>query len=224
MAVLPSLKAVIFDLDGTLLNCPYDFAAMREAVMQVASAHGLSKDALSGLGILEAIDRGEGLLSGAASRHFRKEAEAAVLRLELAGAKNSVPLDGAKDVLAWLGEKAVSVGIITRNSSKIVRPLLQRAAFPFDALLAREDVSRVKPHPAHIREMLALLKVKPEEALMVGDHIWDIDCAKAAGLGSVGLTSGASPREALLQAGADAVLDHIGRLPAWLADHRRLAE
>jgi len=216
------LKAVVFDLDGTLLNCPYDFAAMRNAVMEVASAHGLSKETLSGMGILEAIDRGERLLSGAARRKFRREADAAVLRLERDGAQRSTPHDGAKDVLAWLGEKSIRVGIITRNSATIVRPLLRRAGFLFEALLAREDVSRVKPHPAHLLEMLAILKVEPDEALMVGDHIWDIACAKAAGLGNVGITSGASTKEALLQAGADAVLDQIGRLPAWLMENHRI--
>ncbi len=100
-----ALKAVVFDLDGTLLNCPYDFAAMRHAVMEVASAHGLSKEALSGMGILEAIDRGERLLSGEARRKFRREADAAVLRLERAGAKSSTPLAGAKDVLDLAEQK-----------------------------------------------------------------------------------------------------------------------
>ena len=217
----PVLRAVVFDLDGTLLNCPYDFKAMREAVLEIASAHGLAKDELAGMGILEAITRGEGLLSGEAARGFRKVADEAVLKVELAGAERSVPLDGAKDVLGWLKGKGISVGIITRNSRKIVRPLLQKAEFAFDALLAREDVLRVKPDPLHLREMLRLLNAGPEEALMVGDHIWDMACAKAAGLESVGITGGASTRDALVQAGAVAVLERIGRLPEWLLSKDR---
>jgi phosphoglycolate phosphatase len=211
------LQAVLFDLDGTLFNCPYDFAAMREAVAALARRYGLSGDLFSGTGILEGIARGQSLLPGEPGRRFRAEAEREVLRLELEGARHSAPLDGAAQVLSWLNGRGIRVGIITRNSAAIVRPLLEKAGFHYDALLAREDVPRVKPHPDHIREMLGLLVVEPGAAVMAGDHVWDIVCARAAGLRSVGLTSGTSTREALLQAGADAVLERISDLPAWLA-------
>ena len=212
----PFLRAVVFDLDGTLLNCPYDFAAMRAAVAQVVQRYGLPEALLSGTGLLEGIGLGEAALSGEEGRRFRLEAENEVLRLEREGARHSFPLDGAAKVLNWLHERGLRVGIITRNSGEIVRPILQRAGFRFDALLAREDVARVKPHPDHLLDMLRLLEIRPESALMAGDHIWDMACAKSAGVSNVGLATGTSTKEALLQAGAEAVLGWISELPGWL--------
>ena len=45
-----NLKAVIFDFDGTLFTCPYDFAAMRAAVLEIALRFGVSKETIAGLG------------------------------------------------------------------------------------------------------------------------------------------------------------------------------
>jgi len=213
------MRAVIFDLDGTLLNCPYDFPAMREAVLALAAGYGLEREVLTGIGILEAIERGARLLPAETGRRFRTDAETAVFALEREGAKRSAPLPGAGDVLVWLKDNAYKVGIITRNSGRIVRPILENAGFPFDALLAREDVPRVKPDPVHIEDMLALLGVGPRDAIMVGDHIWDIACAKAAGLANIGITSGSSTKDALARAGADAILENISRLPFWLREN-----
>jgi hypothetical protein len=55
MTSKPILRAVIFDLDGTLVSCPYDFAGMRQAVLDVARLFGLPVEKLTGMGVLEAI-------------------------------------------------------------------------------------------------------------------------------------------------------------------------
>lgn len=213
------MQAIIFDLDGTLLNCPYDFAAMREAVLDLAGRFGVSREKLAGLGILEAIGIGERLLGGEVSRRFRAAAAAAVLALECAGAEDSLPLAGAKETLAWLKARGLRVGIITRNSEKVVGDLLRRAEFSYDVLLAREAVAQPKPHPEHLRAALDRFGCAPGEAVMVGDHVWDVTCARAAGVTMVGVTTGTSSREALAEAGADAVLEDLSLLPAWLMEN-----
>jgi phosphoglycolate phosphatase len=215
----PRLQAVIFDLDGTLVTCPYDFVAMRQAMLEVAERFGLSLEKIRDLGILEAIKEGERLLGRETGKDFKTQADEAVLAFELQGLDLCFPLEGAKLVLSWLEEKGLRVGIITRNSIKVVEKILQQADFHYDALLAREAVPEVKPHPAHLQAMLARLQVTAADAIMVGDHIWDITGGKAAGLPCVGVTTGSSSKDDLYQAGADVVLEDVRGLPNWLKEH-----
>ncbi|NIM05436.1 MAG: HAD-IA family hydrolase [Armatimonadetes bacterium] len=218
MDSLPRLRAVIFDLDGTLVNCPYDFTAMRQAVIEIGRRFGIAEEELAGLGVLEAIEAGEKLLGPTTGKRFREEAEERVLALELAGAADSAPLPGVRETLAWLCQEGLRVGIITRNSAKVVGNLLRRAELQYDALLTREAVARVKPHPGHLQTMLARLECSSNEAVMVGDHIWDMTCGKEAGLICVGMATGAASKEALYEAGAEEVLEDMGHLPEWLKE------
>jgi phosphoglycolate phosphatase len=217
---LSALKAVIFDLDGTLLNCPYDFAAMRAKVLEVAASFGIAAEALAGLGILEAIDQGAQLLGETAGARFHSQASQRVLEIEMAGAAHSRPLAGVPETLVWLREKGLHVGIITRNSTQVVEILLGSVEFHYDTLLAREDVARVKPHREHLETMLARLGCAPGEAIIVGDHIWDMVCGKTAGLFCIGVRTGASSEAKLREAGADVVLDSAADLPGWLSANR----
>jgi phosphoglycolate phosphatase len=218
----PSLRGIVFDLDGTLLNCPYDFAAMRQAVLEIAAEMDLRPESLAGIGILEAIIEGEKLLGGEAGREFEHRANTAVLQLELLGAEQSKPLPGVQETLHWLHENGLKTAIITRNSTKVVEALLQHVEFKYDVLLPREAVVNVKPHPEHLLVALEQLHCEPNEALMVGDHVWDIECGRATGVISVGVTSGASTRDRLIQAGAAAVLESVRDLPVWLVERYHL--
>jgi phosphoglycolate phosphatase len=217
------LHGVVFDLDGTLLTCPYDFKEMRRLVMEIAAEAGLPIKQLTKLGILEAITAGERLLGGEVGRQFRHCADQAVLSVELAGMESSSPIPGAQETLRWLRAQGVRTAIITRNSSIIVDTLLRRVEFQYDALLPREAVVNVKPHPEHLQVALAHLRCQPSEVLMVGDHVWDITCGKAASVDAVGVVTGASDRQKLLDAGAIAVLSSVADLPAWVLDRYRLA-
>jgi len=215
----PRLRAVIFDLDGTLVTCPYDFVAMRQAMLEVAERFGLPLEKIRDLGILEAIKEGERLLGREAGKDFKTQADEAVLTFELRGLDLCFPLEGARSVLTELKAQGLRVGIITRNSLQVVEKILQQADFHHDALLAREAVPEVKPHPAHLQAMLMQLQVTAEEAVMVGDHIWDMTGGKAAGLPCVGVTTGSSSEDDLYQAGADVVLEDVRGLPDWLKEH-----
>jgi len=129
---------------------------MREAVIEVGRRFGIVEveEKLDGLGALEAIEAGEKLLEPTQGKRFREEAEERVLALELAGAAHSAPLPGARETLAWLQQQCLRVGIITRNSAKVVGDLLRRVEFQYNALLTREAVAQVKPHPDHLRLIL----------------------------------------------------------------------
>jgi phosphoglycolate phosphatase len=83
------------------------------------------------------------------------------------------------------------------------------AEMPYDALLAREDVTHVKPHESHLRSALQTIGVAPERAVMVGDHAIDMEAGRRLAVRTIGVLTGGSTEAELRQAGADLVLPSL---------------
>lgn len=164
----------IFDLDGTLTVPVHDFAAMKRQL-----GFPLDCDILSHLASLPpAEQRQKRLQLDQMEDHFALRAE---------------PAEGADELLKMLHEQGVSMAILTRNSKN--NALLTLGAiglldyFDDDCVLGREE-SLPKPHPEGIHQLLNHWGAEPENALMVGDYLYDMLTARAAGVGSVHIDSG----------------------------------
>lgn len=213
------LAAIVLDVDGTIATCPYDFDAMRSAVTQLAAQWGWQPTGEEPQGVVERIEWLAQQL-GTHGGRFRSEAHRAVELIELEGARASHLLPGAKEALSELRAMGIRLALITRNcraAAEMVLGSLQE----YDALITREHAIRVKPHPAHVLQALAQLDCTPGHAAMVGDHVFDMQAGRAAGVAiCIGVRSGASREADLLAAGAHAVIEDIGRLPAYVRELR----
>jgi phosphoglycolate phosphatase-like HAD superfamily hydrolase len=78
----------------------------------------------------------------------------------------------------------ISIGVLTRNRKKNALAVAQKHGLEFDAVLGRED-GPVKPDIFGVVKLCEYFKVKPTQAIMVGDYLFDIQCANAAGAVSV---------------------------------------
>lgn len=190
--MLSHVKAVIFDLDGTLVTCDLDFRAMKAAVVGLARSWGISDGALESLDILAAVQAASERL-GERAPQFRVEAEATLARWEMRGAQRNAAFAGARRLLDALMDRGVRVGIVTRNSREAATTTLGRHGLPYDVLLARSDVSRAKPEPEHLAEAVARLGVPARETLMVGDHWMDVLAGRRAGMRTVGVLHAGGP-------------------------------
>jgi len=209
------VEAVLFDFDGTLAECSIDFGEMRRRVLALLPQYGSPPIQADGKYILEVIEeavRGIGARDPTAAAAFRAAAEQVLLELELDSARRGGLIPGVPECLTALHRAGRKIGVITRNCRAAVQIVLDRQPVPYDLLLTREDVARVKPDPAHPRVALARLGVSPQKAVLVGDHVSDIHCARAAGLRSIGVLTSTTDRTALLQAGADLVLNSAAEL------------
>jgi len=216
------IEAVILDVDGTVATCPYDFDAMRAAVRRVAVQRGVEAAALDIPGVIEQIDAVASRL-GDDGPAFRAEAEAAVVALEVGAARQARLLPSAEEALSRLRQSRIGVALITRNC-RAASEIVLRGLSAYDVLLTRDDVPRAKPDPDHVYRSLAALRRTVDRAAMVGDHAYDMEAGRAAGVRlSVGVRTGSSSDDALLSAGADDVIDSIADLPAWLDNHREVA-
>jgi len=217
---LASITTLVFDFDGTLATCPYDFAQMRRSVLQAAIAHGINPAQLGELGLLETIDVGVELLGREHPRAiaFHAEAMRRLCAIEYEAAGATVLLPGIVEALDDLRAAGYRLGIVTRNSAAAVERIIGDTPLAIDAFLSREHVERPKPHPEHARQMLRLLESTPATALMIGDHPMDVEMGKAAGMGTVAVLTGQSGAATLGSATPDLLLPSVLELANLLLD------
>ncbi|MHC4338498.1 MAG: HAD family hydrolase [Planctomycetota bacterium] len=161
-----SIKTAIFDLDGTITQPFFDFDTIREEM-------GLPKD--SGP-VLESMRK--------MSPERRKEAERILHFHESRAVTESQLNAGAKETLQTLRNAGIRIGILTRNRRSNALAVAEKHNLQFDAVVDRED-GPVKPDAFGVLEICRKFGVKPAETLVVGDYLYDLLCAKAAGAISV---------------------------------------
>jgi HAD superfamily hydrolase (TIGR01549 family) len=220
------VPALIFDLDGTLVDTVYAhvFAWQR--------ALGEAGMPIDGWRIHRRIGMSGGLFARAVAREVGRplsddETEAIQKRhgelfRELLPERH--PLPGAVDLLRELRDQRVVHGIATSGRRPEIDPSLAALGVAEDTVVvARGDVLRAKPEPDLFLACAERLGIVAEECYVVGDAVWDLLAARRARMLSVGLLSGGYGEDELISAGAFRVyrdadelrrsLDELGVLP-----------
>ena len=118
----------------------------------------------------------------------RRRAEKILHFYEQMAVANSRLNAGAKKTLQALRRAGICIGILTRNKRRNVLAVARKHGLKFDAVVDRED-GPVKPDGFGVLELCRRFNVKPREAMVVGDYLFDLLCAKAAGAVAVLLTN-----------------------------------
>ena len=185
-----NIQAILFDFDGTLVEPSIDFDHMREVVLAVVRRYGVDTRSFRFMPVLEII--GQVSLSLHETKPgrdstFVKEAQAAILRIELEAADNVRAYPGVPEMLDDLATRGYKVGIVTRNCRAAVERVMRRIPMYHDVLLTRDDVSYVKPDSRHLSAALGLLGVSGASSVMCGDHPMDIMAGQGVGARTVGV-------------------------------------
>lgn len=169
---VPALSAVrhwVFDMDGTLTVAVHDFARIKRELGIPASVDILAH--LTGLDADEAAEKHAWLLA-----HERGLAE------------DALPAPGAVALLRALAADGCRLGILTRNDHALAKLTLDAigvAELFEDADIIGRDEAVPKPSPDGLQQHLRRWQVAAAEAVMVGDHAYDLDCGRAAGTHTV---------------------------------------
>jgi len=165
-----ALKAVLFDMDGTIWDNPVDWA-------QVRAELGLGMDGRPIAHHLVKLPPEE-----------RARGERILRAYEAQGVANGRPVPGARELIEFLHGRGVACALVTNNSRRSAMGVLGRHPLPFDRVFTREDIP-MKPDPGAFLIPLAELGVPPQEACVVGDSHLDLIAAGKADVAEIILVS-----------------------------------
>lgn len=215
------VKAVIFDLDGTLANFNLDYKTVRAEVKSYLVKRGVPASALSVKeSVFEMLRKTEIFArnSDKPARfldEIRSEALAMTEKYELEAAASTSLMPGAVEALKALRRMNLKIGLCTINSEKAVSYILNRFGITdlFDVTVPRNKVNQFKPHPEHIQTALKALGASANDTVIVGDSVTDMQSAKELKAVAVGLPTGVSTMEQLMRNGANYIAISIIDLP-----------
>jgi HAD superfamily hydrolase (TIGR01509 family) len=205
-------KAVIFDLDGTLINSlPYHFISFKDMLLE----HGIRIDdrhlkkviGMPSSDILKELKRKHRF--GESVADLREERRYHYFKFL---GNRDITFPGVKRMLRELRlthKVAVATGSSLVTFTHSTDKDFQES---FDAIVTINDVKRGKPHPDQLLLAAKRMRVKPDCCVMVGDSVYDGIAAKRAGMRFVGVTSGYTSRKELAGIGAVAVIRSAGRI------------
>jgi len=215
-------KAILFDLDGTLIDSAPDLAAAVNAVLLEDGHSPLDIDAVRSM-----VGHGVGRLvqRAFAARDVALEGEELAGRVDrmmdfyMAGLTNGTALmPGAAEALAGWCRRGVRTGIITNKPQLATDGIVSHFGLGefVDVVLGGDAVPNKKPHPDLVVRALDILDVRPEWALVVGDSAADVGAARAAGVAVV-VVEGGYTRVPAGSLGADGLMSSLADLPVAIA-------
>lgn len=217
------IKAVILDMDGTVVEFRYNAGKAKKDLRSFIVLQGIPDDifyedeplALNVDRIMKyLLERNE---LGKVET-LKDGVEKITNKYEMAAARCTEVVDGAREALKALCDEGYKVAIYTNSGRKALETVLKRFELGncFEFVLTRNEVARMKPHPDGVQKALETLKIGPTEAVFVGDSVIDMMAATKAGVRPIGVVSGAKGEKELREAGAYEVIHSIKDLPALL--------
>ena len=201
-------RAVIFDLDGTLLNTLGDLASSVNFALRSCGYPERSIDEVRtfiGNGVIMLMHRSvpKGTNAEDEKKCFEKFRAHYLAHME----DTTAPYEGVNGLISALGAKGIGTAVVSNKLDAAVKGLCKKHFPLLTCAFGVTQESERKPSAANVNKALSLLGVKREEALYVGDSEVDVQTAQNAGLDMVGVTWGYRSRKLLLSSGAKVLVD-----------------
>ena len=218
-------RAIVFDLDNTLVSSHIDYARLKLAVLEELAEAGVPDRLLDEKdSVVENFIRGKDYLqrNSSASQlvEFNSRLDKTLMQIEMERVDQVREIEGAFSLVNSLRDKGFEVGILTRGSRGYATTVLNRTGFNGQIvhLVCRDDypMEEAKPNPLAMDRIAEKLHCRPEDCLFIGDHPMDLECAKASGASFIGVLTGSTDRGKWAKTGCELVIDSIADLPRLL--------
>ncbi len=212
--MLPDLRAVLFDVDGTLVD---SLDSVVKAIGDTVERHlGRRPVPAEILALIGMPLREQSLFFGADESQVPRMVKEIIDGIE-ATAHLERRYEGAIETLALARERGLGTALVTSKSAPEIVTFLERFSHAdhVDTVVCASDVHQPKPDPESARLACARLGVEPHQAAMIGDSVYDLRCASGAGVTAVAVAYGAGAREALVAEEPDLLFDTPEALLAW---------
>lgn len=164
------IRAIIFDMDGTITRPSIDWKVLRERIGAVPGKTII--DHIESLGPAEA-----------------ERANHILVETEMEACVHSELNEGAREMLAYLRERGVRTALVTNNHQEGMRVVLEKHGLRFDVAFSRDD-GVLKPSADLIQKALEALSLRPDEVLSIGDGRYDLEASARAGVPFLYVTHG----------------------------------
>jgi phosphoglycolate phosphatase len=208
------VRAVLLDLDGTILDTSQDLAAAANLMLADLGRPQLDAEVIRdyiGKGVVNLVHRCVEA-TGGGTEGERRHALDVFERHYLAGiADRSRPYPGVVEGLSALERAGIAMGCVTNKAGRFTEPLLELTGLRrfFGVVVSGDTVERKKPHADPVLHAAAKLGAAPGETLVVGDSLNDVLSARAAGCRVVVVPYGYREGLAIEDLGADAVVESV---------------
>lgn len=206
------LKAVLFDLDGTLINSIDHIIACWQETVRTCLGREITREELLptlGRALLECFEE----MAPGRSEEMRE-----VYRAHQKSTHDTMVtlVPGTREALDRLRDAGLTLGVVTSKGLPVASEGLNLFGLMpyFSTLVTYEDTTRHKPNPAPLLVAVERLGIDPARMLYIGDAVVDIQAGKAAGMRTAGVLWGAGDRDSLIVAQPDYLFDSMDQVAA----------
>jgi 2-phosphoglycolate phosphatase len=191
--MFPHVRAVLFDLDGTLIDSAPDLGAAADKMRLDRGLPSLPLDKyrpMAGAGARGMLGIAFGMTPDAPD--YEAMREEFFVNYENAMTERTVIFEGVPALVASLLELGIAWGVVTNKSMRFTGPLTKQIPLfrSAGAIVGGDSTPHAKPHPEPLLEAARRLKVEPRQCIYVGDDERDIIAGRAAGMGTVAAAYG----------------------------------
>ena len=219
------VDAVIFDLDGTLIDSIDIYFAIVEKALERLNLPAVSRSQILAAAESEEFKWELILPKDILNRKEKIIDEAWTVINEIAPqmfADNLDLIQGAERIVENMASNGLKIGLVTSTQRKYLeikmQPLKDAGVDQlFEAVITTDDVEKRKPDPDPLVTCAQQLDMKPDDCVYVGDTTTDIKAGKAASMRTVGVLTGFDDYESLSRENPDAIIDSVQMLGSVIA-------
>ncbi len=225
--LMVKIKAIVLDLDGTLVHTTVDFSRMKLRLIDWLIKQGVPTHLVStNMTVIDNLKATRQFLLSIGRKEDVAMIDSAANQLmsntEMDRVEETVAIPGAAEVLKELRSEGYLVCLLTRGSRRYAIAALKAAGigFKFDATICRDDFpeAEAKPNGKALLRIAEAVGVEPEECILVGDHFIDLECAQSSSARFVGVLTGSFTKERWAGVGNPDLIESIALLPGYLRD------